>query len=180
MDYPNRDIMSQRSFSGALYTWGTTGGTTLNNLSYFWYFDWLFAILLCFDWLIYLFGAYYWGRATASNRMHSLFNFRYFHWLFAILLYVTSNQNYYLSSEKVKKYHTTPQKSYQKNKNQYTKQIQKTKVKKNTTIAKKMPQKSKKIPPESKNTTKVKNYHNNATILKIYHKLKKYCLKTPE
>jgi hypothetical protein len=104
---------------------------------------------LCFDWLIYLFGAYYWGRATASNRMQSLFNFRYFHWLFAILLYVTTNQNYYLSSEKVKKYHTTPQKSYQKNKNQYTKKIPKNKSQKNTTIAKKMPQ-------NSKNTTKVK------------------------
>ena len=94
------------------------------------YFDWLFATLLCFDWPIYLFGAYYWGRATACIRMHTLFNFRYYHWLFAILLYVTINQNYYLSSEKVKKYHTTPQESYQKNKSQYTKKIKKTKVKK--------------------------------------------------
>ena len=66
-------------------------------------FHWLFAILLCFDWLIYLFGAYYWRRATASNRMHSLslVNFWYFHWLFAILLCSDSliiNHNYYLSS----------------------------------------------------------------------------------
>ena len=33
--------------------------------------------------------------------------------------------------------------------------------------------KVKKIPLESKNTTKVKNYHNNARKLKIYHKIQK-------
>ena len=70
---------------------------------------------------------------------------------------------------KSKKYHNS-QKIARKLKKYH--KSQKTKSK-NTAIAKKMPQKSKKYHQSQKNTTKVKSYHNNATILKIYHKLKK-------